>query len=1023
MQPLAQAAKLTSVALISIVLAACGGGKDRPTTTPSPAGGGPPAASPPVSSTLNYPVTSLNAVLDQALSPLSPTITGKTSNFTIAPALPPGLAIDGATGVISGAPTAAMGAVTYTISAQGGNGALTTTITIAVTDVALQQIQGAGTETAIYTLPIATVGYADPANIDGTLIRTRLLAVIAAEATVEQVNAALRSIGGGVGTSFQGSPLISIVVPPVANEAAALEFAARLQQTGAFSDVTPSYAVSPINAIPREARVPLPSQFAHLQLSRAPAAWNLRELLSSGTQRTPLIVADVFNRSQINATAAADISIDFGDSLRTETHVLGAHGWHVAAIAASDFDGLPDTGVHPAATQRMPVLGVPVSLSGEWEVSLITLYRAMRGLPDNAKFVLNTSLGYNDPPPYQHFSPALRANMAVLWQQIGSLFENRFIHATAAGNSGEDSNAEVAARGSPFSSAASFVDPCVSFGLIGPSLLSCQRGAIGRRLTNIIIVGAADPSGSARASFSDKPFHIAAQGEGLDLLCVPTSCTPGPDKAGTSYAAPQIAGLAGMLWNLSPNLTVEQLRKIIVQSYRTDLSPKVIRQVDTYAAVLALDNTLSAASIRHNLLNVVGSDLVFNDADLTAYWTAFNEADGAEDYSRYDLNGDGFTGGNTMAPFNLDASAFGQSSSLYTLVSQVIDGRVVEFDENRLTDFEVLCYYAYSSLWQGTNAARQALGCSVEALSFKAGSNRFFTAKHVDAKGQVGGSVCTEITQNGSTTCTNARAVSYTNGAFTDLSARVSTPTLHEVLSASDAGHILARHYTELGGVRDYLLTAIEGSQPTGYTATLLSFAPGGADFFTTTAVNDQGMVGGTVCTEVTQDQITTCVNARAVIYANGTFTNVAGRVQGPALTLHALIAMGDAGHVLARHFTDQGGIRDYLLTPVTPPASGEIPQFTAQLLSFLGGAGTFFTASSVGADGIVGGSRCTEGPSFCSSPRAMLYQNGALVPFTVPGFVFTDVLSIGDSGFVLVRDGESAQPGVRDYLVSPLLN
>jgi hypothetical protein len=78
------------------------------------------------------------------------------------------------------------------------------------------------------------------------------------------------------------------------------------------------------------------------------------------------------------------------------------------------------------------------------------------------------------------------------------------------------------------------------------------------------------------------------------------------------------------------------------------------------------------------------------------------------DYSRYDLNGDGFTGGFTLAVFDLDrvgSTQFG-APRITADVTQDIQGLELRFDETILTDLAILCYYAYSDLFQGNDADR-----------------------------------------------------------------------------------------------------------------------------------------------------------------------------------------------------------------------------------------------------------------------------------------------------------------------------
>src|SRR5207253_448149 len=79
---------------------------------------------------------------------------------------------------------------------------------------------------------------------------------------------------------------------------------------------------------------------------------------------------------------------------------------------------------------------------------------------------------------------------------------------------------------------------------------------------------------------------------------------------------------------------------------------------------------------------------------------AFATANGAVDYSRFDLNGDGSTGGAGKDRFDLDMDG------AYGTASATIEGVPVSYDETGVTDDDVLCYYAYSSLYRGDPAAR-----------------------------------------------------------------------------------------------------------------------------------------------------------------------------------------------------------------------------------------------------------------------------------------------------------------------------
>lgn len=65
---------------------------------------------------------------------LSPNLAGNVNSYSITPALPAGLSFNTNTGVISGVPTAASAAITYTITATGSSGSTNTTTSIQVTN-------------------------------------------------------------------------------------------------------------------------------------------------------------------------------------------------------------------------------------------------------------------------------------------------------------------------------------------------------------------------------------------------------------------------------------------------------------------------------------------------------------------------------------------------------------------------------------------------------------------------------------------------------------------------------------------------------------------------------------------------------------------------------------------------------------------------------------------------------------------------------------------------------------------------
>jgi hypothetical protein len=110
--------------LTALLLGACGGG----------GGGNNPTASLSYSSPQVY-------VVGTAIAPLAPAVTESLSGFSVSPALPPGLVLNTATGVISGTPTSTESKNAYTISAAGPGGTqVSAALTITVNSIATNAI-------------------------------------------------------------------------------------------------------------------------------------------------------------------------------------------------------------------------------------------------------------------------------------------------------------------------------------------------------------------------------------------------------------------------------------------------------------------------------------------------------------------------------------------------------------------------------------------------------------------------------------------------------------------------------------------------------------------------------------------------------------------------------------------------------------------------------------------------------------------------------------------------------------------
>jgi hypothetical protein len=228
---------------------------------------------------------------------------------------------------------------------------------------------------------------------------------------------------------------------------------------------------------------------------------------------------------------------------------------------------------------------------------------------------------------------------------------------------------------------------------------------------NILTVGSVTRTPSTGAvfesEFSNRNPHLHAVGYPV------WGVNDADNNRGTSLSAPQVAGLASYLWLLSDELRSQPVSATwhaILDNTR--LVGSDVHLLDAYAAILSLDEpgpaTPASAPIRLALLDLDNNGR-FDEVDLEAFAVAILDSNGggSPNWDRFDLNGDGITGGIGGARFDLDktgSTRFG--TSVYSTVSLEIEGSPVSFDETAVTDKDVLCYYAYSALYTGDETKR-----------------------------------------------------------------------------------------------------------------------------------------------------------------------------------------------------------------------------------------------------------------------------------------------------------------------------
>lgn len=256
---------------------------------------------------------------------------------------------------------------------------------------------------------------------------------------------------------------------------------------------------------------------------------------------------------------------------------------------------------------------------------------------------------------------------------------------------------------------------------------------------NVLTVGSTTEPGLdddlvGESEFSDSAPDVMAVGEGVTVL----AATGLRAARGTSFTAPQVTGLVSYLWLLGrgvarvrPGFTdlsalpaAVTRRAILANTRRAGLATGA-ELIDAYAAALSLDAaappTPSTAPVRRELLNAntggASADR-FDEADVADFLSHFFVLGSsgapiepsARDFSRYDLNGDGFTGGTRAERFDLDrvgSTQFGAAD--YATATADAEGTPLELDENALTDLDILCYYAYSDLYEGDAVQRRQL--------------------------------------------------------------------------------------------------------------------------------------------------------------------------------------------------------------------------------------------------------------------------------------------------------------------------
>ena len=456
-----------------------------------------------------------------------------------------------------------------------------------------------------------------------------------------------------------------------------------------------------------------------LELIRTPQMWNLNDAVERSGHTT---VTGVFD------TGFADSHEDL-NYLENQTPGNAAeHGTHVAGTIGATFDnGVGVDGVNPFAQLVVSALGGTTGRSvferrTSFGKAFLTGYNNLIGGRGDVR-VVNISMGYNWDPAGVDQNNNTTAQELVAEQ--GALFRTLQIILSrtvdlplvvpAAGNDSSNGNGfgtQAARWGSPFNYAGLVLDP--------PNLDD---------VSNIIVVEsvARDIGGegdATRSNFSNIGGDISAPGSSIGSTVLSNGYN---SMSGTSMAAPHVTGLISYLYSVDPALTHAQVRELLFAN-SVPVGGGASNRIDAYATVLDIDRIRGNDRVRGQVLDVTNNG-AFTEDDVQDHLDAFAQfeglssfdptcsvpLDGAADcpiYSRFDLNGDGLPGGRGSARFDLDRDG------TYDNISVSIDGNDVDFNQTSLSDLEILCYYAYSSLYSGSVTTRTALlGSSCDPVS------------------------------------------------------------------------------------------------------------------------------------------------------------------------------------------------------------------------------------------------------------------------------------------------------------------
>ena len=568
------------------------------------------------------------------------------------------------------------------------------------------------TETAGAEVPAAEYDDVDGVPVARTVVRV----VLEASATASQWEDLLDRYDATVVSSVAGGTSASLRIPDPGSTAALREI---LDAMGREPGVRGALASTAIleTAVPATATGPGVQRIGPQLAIQMAAAWQARPAL--GAPPT-LLMADFFGRG-VPLRDFFDVDVlrpqDFAVAPQTEPI---SHGYMVLGLLAATFDEAVADGSPPTLEQeatgtwaggRLPMRAIDLASTtapaGVLDDRMIKLATQTPG-----RLVLNTSLGSSctDAARAAGTASCDEESFEILaqgWRDAvrAAGLEDRMVHVTAATNIGADETFRRADLGSHWNTAA----------------LESGDGVV--NLSNTLVVEnawATDVVGedtttsvSCRSTSSRIGGNVTAVGMRVHSMGTPSTAGEYAD-GGTSSATPQVAGVVTSMWSLDSSVSAPQVVRRVLSTVRqhddfalagvAGCTPLVgpFQVIGAYRALRAMDRPGEEA-VLEAVVDVTdgaagGSAGRFDREDVDALVGELGADPGAESLRRTDLNGDGLVGGEGATAFDVDLAdpvTFGE-------VEVQRFGEVLQLDEVRMTDQDVLCAAIASSAWDGT---------------------------------------------------------------------------------------------------------------------------------------------------------------------------------------------------------------------------------------------------------------------------------------------------------------------------------